>query len=164
MVLSHNRQHNTEASWIDYIWLEQTGFIHGNFHSDRWILCDWLVTGTWTDVICFFKLVAGFGRCCHQWWARLVFTIEIEIKTFENQVSISRLVSRLLGLQSWYRDWYRDFQDFSLDIETGIETLEITVLILRLVSRLSGLQSWYRDWHQDSWDHSLDIKTGIETL
>ena len=37
------------------------------------------------------------------------FLIVIEIETFENLVLISRLVSRLLELQSWYWDWYRDF-------------------------------------------------------
>ena len=33
-----------------------------------------------------------------QWWARLVFTIKIEIENFENLVLILRLVSRLLKI------------------------------------------------------------------
>ena len=48
--------------------------------------------------------------------------IETGIETFENLVLISRLVLRLLELQSWYQDWYRDFKNCSLDIETGIKT------------------------------------------
>ena len=81
--------------------------------------------------------------------------IETGIETFDNLVLISRLVLRLLELQSWYRDWYQhlkkmqswyrdwywDFQGSSLDIETGIETFRFGVLILRRVSRLSGVQS-----------------------
>ena len=35
--------------------------------------------------------------------------IETGIETFDNLVLISRLVSRLLELQSWYRDWYWDY-------------------------------------------------------
>ena len=35
--------------------------------------------------------------------------IKTGIETFENLVLISRPVSRLLELQSWYRDWYWDY-------------------------------------------------------
>ena len=97
-------------------------------------------------------LSCGVTRRRDNWWARLFFTIEINIKTFENLVLILRLVWRHLELQSWYRDGYQDFLNCSLDIKAGIKTFKISVLnyikifriavlILRLLSRLSGLQS-----------------------
>ena len=89
-------------------------------------------------------------KCIVQQWARLDFSIKIEIKNFEKSVLILKPV-------------HQDIQDCSLDIKTGIETFKIAVLILRLVSRLSELQSWYRAWYQDFRDCSLDIETGIET-
>ena len=77
---------------------------------------------------------------------------------------ISRLESRLLKTESWYRDWNQDFWKLSLDIETGIKTLKSWVLILRLESRLLKFKSWYRDWNQDFQILSLDIETGIKTF
>ena len=40
---------------------------------------------------------------------KVILDIETGIKTFRITVLISRLVLRLLGLQSWYQDWYWDF-------------------------------------------------------
>ena len=67
--------------------------------------------------------------------SRVKSGFETGIETFDSWVLISRLESRLLKFESWYRDWNWDYQILSLDIETGIETFEITVLISRLVSR-----------------------------
>ena len=72
---------------------------------------------------------------------------EIQMINVTSPFTTSRLVSKLLIVESWYWDWNQefeywygdwnwDFQILSLVIETGNATFKITVLILRLVMRL----------------------------
>ena len=78
--------------------------------------------------------------------------IKTEIETFHSWVLISRLESRLLKFESWYRDWNKDSEILSLDIETGIETKKQRGT--PVIETLAGVTAhlWYRvpQWHSDS--------------
>ena len=94
---------------------------------------------------------------------KISLVMKTGIETYRIAVLISRLVSSLSGLQSWYWDWYRDFQDGSHDIKTGIEIFRIAVLILRLVLRLFTFQSLNQDWYWNCQNLNSLIETLIET-